>query len=266
MRSKKLVVVYAVILFLIVFLITFNSVCAITQIDARFDVSSADAKQKAEKIQDELDGYLRKNFLFFDTDTVKEIFEREENSHFKVLSVEKSFPNKITVNVREKYECYAFYDKTLQKYAVTDASGEVIALKDDASNNLSGNNVAVSGFTLQNAEAGQTLSVKESEQKAFAGVKAALAYFENMHGGVRTNIVSVEYDAKREGVTAFFTQEGVIFYFTNIQKYTDELFKEVFEKYALLSDYQKTHGRINASIQDDNKINVGDWTPHDIIE
>ena len=47
MRSKKLVVVYAVILFLIVFLITFNSVCAITQIDARFDVSSADAKQKA---------------------------------------------------------------------------------------------------------------------------------------------------------------------------------------------------------------------------
>ncbi|MFQ7035013.1 MAG: FtsQ-type POTRA domain-containing protein [Candidatus Borkfalkia sp.] len=132
MRSKKLVVVYAVILFLIVFLITFNSVCAITQIDARFDVSSADAKQKAEKIQDELDGYLHKNFLFFDTDTVKEIFERKENSHFKVLSVEKSFPNKITVNVREKYECYAFYDKTLQKYAVTDASGEVIALKDDA--------------------------------------------------------------------------------------------------------------------------------------
>ena len=78
MRSKKLVIVYAVILFLIVFLITFNSVCAITQIDARFDVSSADAKQKAEKIQDELDGYLRKNFLFFDTDTVKEIFERKE--------------------------------------------------------------------------------------------------------------------------------------------------------------------------------------------
>ena len=256
MRSKKLVIVYAVILFLIVFLITFNSVCAITQIDARFDVSSADAKQKAEKIQDELDGYLRKNFLFFDTDTVKEIFERKENSHFKVLSVEKSFPNKITVNVREKYECYAFYDKTLQKYAVTDASGEVIALKDDASNNLSGNNVAVSGFTLQNAEAGQTLFVKESEQKAFAGVKAALAYFEKTFGGVRTNIVSVLYQAERDGISVFSTQEGVEFYFTNIQKFTEEMFAEVFELYSSLSDGEKTYGRINAAVQDNGKLNV----------
>ena len=256
MRSKKLVIVYAVILFLIVFLITFNSVCAITQIDARFDVSSADAKQKAEKIQDELDGYLRKNFLFFDTDTVKEIFERKENSHFKVLSVEKSFPNKITVNVREKYECYAFYDKTLQKYAVTDASGEVIVLKDDASNNLSGNNVAVSGFTLQNAEAGQTLSVKESEQKAFAGVKAALAYFEKTFGGVRTNIVSVLYQAERDGISVFSTQEGVEFYFTNIQKFTEEMFAEVFELYSSLSDGEKTYGRINAAVQDNGKLNV----------
>lgn len=55
MRSKKLVIVYAVILFLIVFHITFNSVCAITQIDARFDVSSADAKQKAKRYRTNLD-------------------------------------------------------------------------------------------------------------------------------------------------------------------------------------------------------------------
>lgn len=256
MRSKKLVVVYAVILFLIVFLITFNAICAITQIDARFDVSSADAKQKAEKIQDELDGYLRKNFLFFNADTVEQIFEREENSHFEVLSVEKSFPNKITVKVKEKFECYAFYDKALQKYAVTDASGEVIALKDDVSNNLSGNNVAVTGFALQDAAAGRTLNVKESEQKGFAGVKAALAYFEKTLGGVRTNIVAVEYQAERDGITVFSSQEGVKFYFTNIEKCTEALFAKVFQTYSSLSDGEKTNGRITAAVADNGKPNV----------
>ena len=41
MRSKKFVIAYAVVIFLIVFLITFNCVCSITQISVGIDQISA---------------------------------------------------------------------------------------------------------------------------------------------------------------------------------------------------------------------------------
>ena len=66
MRSKKFVIVYAIIILLVVFLITFNSVCAIRQFDVRFDVASRQAKAQSAAIQEELDTYLKKNFMFFD--------------------------------------------------------------------------------------------------------------------------------------------------------------------------------------------------------
>ncbi|MFQ7035012.1 MAG: hypothetical protein ACLRTQ_04660 [Candidatus Borkfalkia sp.] len=87
-------------------------------------------------------------------------------------------------------------------------------------------------------------------------MKAALAYFEKTFGGVRTNIVSVLYQAERDGISVFSTQEGVEFYFTNIQKFTEEMFAEVFELYSSLSDGEKTYGRINAAVQDNGKLNV----------
>ena len=84
MRSKKIVIVYAIILFAIIFVIAFNSICAITQMDVRFNVSSDYAKQKTIKIQNDMNEYLKKNYLFFKTDTVEKYFENEENVHFKL--------------------------------------------------------------------------------------------------------------------------------------------------------------------------------------
>lgn len=262
MRSKKFIIVYAIVLFLIVFLIAFNSVCAITQIDVRFDVSSSEAKTKAERIQDELDGFLKKNFLFFDTGKIEDIFAREENAHFKLLSVKKRFPNKIFVDVCEKYEYYAFYDVPSQKYYITDAAFEVIALSDSIQNNLSGNNIEIKGFTAPNLTVGEVYSVELAQQIYFKGVGEALAYFDRSLGGVRASIVSVTYDTDREGIVSFETQEGVQFYFTNIEKSTSQLFEEVCRIYNGLSDGEKTYGRIMASVTVDGGLNVA-YTPKD---
>ena len=66
MRAKKYVVIYAVAVFLIIFLITFNSVCAITQFDVKYNVGSAQMTQAAQRVQSTLeDRYLNKSYLFF---------------------------------------------------------------------------------------------------------------------------------------------------------------------------------------------------------
>lgn len=256
MRSKKFVIIYAIILFVVVFLIAFNSICAIKQVDVKFDVSSHVAKEKSVELQKEMNGFLKKNYLFFKSQDVEKIFDREENAHFKLLSVEKKFPNKVTVKVVEMYESYAFYDSVNQKYFVTDVNGEVISIKDDVQNNLSGHNVAINGFSFNPVNVREIVSVASNEIKYFDGVKAALAYFDTALDGVRTNIVSVDFDSIK-GTALFQTQEGVQFYFTDISKYNDDLFGIVCDTYQnVLSDGEKTYGRIAAFVKDDNTSDV----------
>ena len=65
MKSKKLVIGYAIAVFLLIFIITFNSVCSITQFDVRFETGSAAAARSAETVQGRLNEYLNKSYLFF---------------------------------------------------------------------------------------------------------------------------------------------------------------------------------------------------------
>lgn len=256
MRSKKFLIFYAVVIFVIVFLITFNSICAIKQVDVKFNVSSQVAKEQSVELQKEMNGFLNKNFLFFKSGEIKKIFDREENSHFKLLSVEKNFPNKVVVKVTEMYESYAFYDSVNQRYIVTDTNGEVIVFKDDVKNNLNGNNVDIKGFSFNLVNVGDSISAVDSESMYFKGVKSALSYFNAAFGGVRTNIVSVEFNLQK-GTALFQTQEGVQFYFTDMSKYSNALFEKVSDVYRnSLSDGEKTYGRIAAFIKDDNKPEV----------
>ena len=261
MRSKKFVVVYAIVLFLIVFLIAFNSVCSITQIDVKFDVSSGEAKEQAEKIQNELDGFLKKNYLFFDTERIEDIFKREENSHFRLLSVKKHFPNKISVEVCEKYEHYAFYDADSEKYYITDDSLEIITVKESATNNLSGNNIAVSGYTLTGVSVGEKLSVAKGQEKYFDGLTSLLSYFEKNVQDLRANIQSVEFFS--QGAASFQMQEGVKLYFTDISKYSDALAEKVLNTYLGLEDNEKTYGVIYCAVTTGGDPNVF-WSAKDL--
>lgn len=256
MRSKKIVIVYAIILFAIIFVIAFNSICAITQMDVRFNVSSDYAKQKTIKIQNDMNEYLKKNYLFFKTDTVEKYFENEENVHFKLLSVAKKFPNKIIIEVEEMFEYFAFYNQSENNYYVSDKFCEVITIKDSVKNNLSGNNIEIKGFNLNLVEVNEKIGVIQEQIQYFNGVMSALNYFDTAFDGVRTNIVSVSFDETTYSVV-FQTQEGVQFYFPNISKYSEQLFELVANTYQNeITDDKKTSGRIAAYVKDDNSPDV----------
>ena len=131
LRVAVVAVSVLIAVFVLVFIIAFNSVCSITQFDVRFETGSASAAQSAEKVQERLNGYLNKSYLFFKTanvdDIVAEICE-EDGTYLKVVSVQKKFPNKVTAVIEEEYEQYAFYSEADNKYYVTDADGKVLAV------------------------------------------------------------------------------------------------------------------------------------------
>ena len=190
MRSKKFVIIYAVVIFLIVFLITFNSVCSISQFEIRFEAGSAEMQTSAENIQARLDDeYLKKNFLFFKESTITSVVAEESGGYLEVTEIEKHFPNRITVRIREKYECYAFVKDG--KYYVIGDDGTVLAIKDQNVNNITGRNVEIAGFQFEEPAVGEVFSVSARQSQAY---DALLALFEQIEAAqMRGNISKIEY-------------------------------------------------------------------------
>ena len=190
MRSKKFVIIYAVVIFLIVFLITFNSVCSISQFEIRFEAGSAEMQTSAENIQARLDDeYLKKNFLFFKVSTITSVVAEESGGYLEVTEIEKHFPNRITVRIREKYECYAFVKDG--KYYVIGDDGTVLAIKDQNVNNIAGRNVEIAGFQFEEPAVGEVFSVSARQSQAY---DALLALFEQIEAAqMRGNISKIEY-------------------------------------------------------------------------
>ena len=190
MRSKKFVIVYAVVIFLIVFLITFNSICSVSQFDVRFNAGSAQMTAAAKRVQERLDEeYLHKSFLFFKESSIAEVVAEEGGGYLKIDGVEKHFPNRISVSVREVYECYA-YEKDGKYYAVGD-DGTVLSVNDTNVNNIDGRNVEVVGFRFEDIAVGEVFSVSEKQAAAFKALHTFFAKIEER--SLRGNILRVEY-------------------------------------------------------------------------
>lgn len=256
MKSKKYVIGYAIAVFVLVFIIAFNSVCSITQFDVRFETGSASAAQSAEKVQERLNGYLNKSYLFFKTanvdDIVAEICE-EDGTYLKVVSVRKKFPNKVTAVIEEEYEQYAFYSEADNKYYVTDADGKVLAVKESADNNISENaaNVEITGFTCSSAAEGETLGADESVQ--FSLLIYLLSVADEKLGGAFGRFSKIEYLVNKydDEFFCFTFTEGVKIWLTNIMaedSREDECFSAALDAYAGLSDAEKTYGYLLAVV------------------
>lgn len=266
MRSKKLVIGYAVAIFLLIFIITFNSVCSITQFDVRFETGSAAAARSAETVQERLNAYLNKSYLFFKESNVYDIVDgvcAEDGSHLKVTSVQKRFPNKITVRIEEEYERYAFYSQADNKYYITDADGKILAVADSASGTVQGEglgNVPITGFTYTASEAGSMLTAQQSSQ--FALMMKLLAKADEMLGGIRGRFSSIEYGslAERFEYFCFTFTEGLKVWLLDIdsaESHTEECFAAALEKYAGLSDALKTYGYLNPVYVTDAESGTG---------
>ena len=268
MKSKKLVIGYAIAVFLLIFVITFNSVCAITQFNVKFETSSAGATASAKTVQERLDAYLKKSFLFFKEKNVYNVVDKvceEDGTYLEVLSVKKTFPNKVTVSVAERYEKYAF--SVNGKYYITDTHGEILAVKEDNANNIGGNNIDIKGFTFAEAETGRIITADEEEMFSVLMTLLNTTADEKL-GGIRGRIASAKYISRGSGLTVkddlfvFTFTEGIkiVLEHQNIVdgeanpitiEERQKCLADAIDHYNGLTDSQKTFGYIFSYKQSD---------------
>ncbi len=251
MRSKKVVIVYAVAVFLIVFLITINTVCAITQFEVYYTVESAIMEESAGNVQKTLEEkYLHKSFLFFDESKVSEVVAQESGGYLEVMSVEKNFPNRITVRVRERMETFAFRLENSEKYYVIGDDGTILSVSDENKNNIAGKNIEIRGISFgAEQKVGDVFAVASGDEDAYQALNVIFA--ELNARGMRGNVTTIDYASVGGSDPAYTysyfyvnTVEGVRFWIVSPEEDTQRKIVEVLDIYASLSDAQRLDGYI----------------------
>ena len=121
MKLKKGLVILIIALFAFVVTFSFFGIFSVKKIDATFAVSE---NTSVEELQEKFDSLLNKNLLFL---TEQEVYDcLKDNQYMEVVSVEKSFPNVIKVDVKERREIY--YIQCGENYLVTTADGFVLRM------------------------------------------------------------------------------------------------------------------------------------------
>lgn len=262
MRAKKYVVIYAVAVFLIIFLITFNSVCAITQFDVKYNVGSADMTRAAQRVQNTLESrYLRKSYLFFKDSDIREVVADEGGGYLEITDISRTFPNKISVTVREKFENYAFVAEgqdadgnlVYTYYAVGD-DGTVLAVSSENKNNITERqNIEIAGFEFPAVQVGEKFAVSEGFEDAYSALQTCFSVISEK--GLRGNILRIEYDGffdlpdPSRWLAQFIIdcKEGVQIIIPDPQISTQEKAEKAFAEYLSLDevgDIGRMEGRI----------------------
>lgn len=273
MRAKKLIILYAVVLFLVVFAVTFNCVCAIARFDVWFEVSSM--TEEAQRVQARLEEeYGGKSYLFFGQEDVETIVLEEGGGYLTVESFSKTFPNVIHAEVREKLEVLSV--KLGDKYYAIDKDNTVLAINDTAVNNVSGNNTALYGISPRDpdnpVQVGEKLTVAAKDAEAFAAMLDGYKKMDSVLGGARSNVVAMRYsddlaDLEYGGTDLFIEMsEGVCVWIIDPLEDIESKMTRAMEAYLGLGDAQRTYGYITVASADGEADYRAEEPPFSVAE
>lgn len=237
MQKKLFVISSAVAVFVIVFLIAFSAVCSISQFDVLYAAGSPQMVAASEEIQQQLEEkYLRKNYLFFEEENIREVVAQVGGGYLEVTGIEKTFPNKISVSVKEKYEAYTFVLN--DTYYVVGDDGTVLNIDTENHNNIEGRNIEIVGIGFNEPEVGGKFAVTEEYSGAYAALQTFIAGVNENR--MRGNILRITY-RQEEGydpanwlTNAWFiveTVEGVQIQILDPARYAEEKTSKALEMY-----------------------------------
>lgn len=190
MQKRIFVISSAVAVFIIVFLIAFSAVCSIAQFDVVYDAGSQQMIAVSERVQQQLEEkYLRKNYLFFEEENIREVVADEGNGYLEVTGIEKIFPNKIRVTVKEKYEAYTFVLN--DTYYVVGDDGTVLSIAAKNENNIAGRNIEIVGIGFNEPKVGEEFTVTTEYRSAYSALQTLIGEIKSR--GMRGNILRITY-------------------------------------------------------------------------
>lgn len=255
MNTKKVTVILIAIAFGLVVLFSCVGLLAIKKVEVKYAVS--ENRNDTDQVQKSLDTFLGKNLLFLDVNEVRTAIGNQP--YMEILSVDKKFPNVLSMNIRERKETYRLTDgeKTYilnEQGIILNDTGELkqgrkiidlsfIAFRDTPNSTLK--------ITVESAVVGEKI-VTSNDAVVYETLKVAnkvglsdcisKIYIEDCTGN--------EYDV------SFETHTGAKIYVVEFMQDGERKCLTAFNVYdTVASDYQKRFGLIESSyIEDQLKV------------
>ncbi|MBE5756836.1 MAG: FtsQ-type POTRA domain-containing protein [Clostridiales bacterium] len=228
MKHQKIFSLIITIVFVIVILACAILTFSIKEINLNFSTTEK-LNEDTLLAQEEVDEYLNKNLLFFNTKKIEKTLEKY--TYFDIISVRKSFPNKIEVEIKERQEGY--FVKYGENCYVLDVEG--FCLKQVDASYDTAELVEVLGVKFVDVQVGKKVCT-ENEEVFDTALKMAKSV--NVGNCIKQMTV---YDKKDNEAVLFKvrTDVGVL-----IRKIKDDGVKktqEAFSVYDYMTDYQKSY-------------------------
>lgn len=247
--KKRVILTTAVafVLLLAVIAAGLNAVFTVTYVKADFVTCSSEGGDEAEKLQKQLDEFVGKSTTFLDLDEVRGVVEKYPC--FRIGTLEKKFPNTISLTVYERSETFAF---ALDGggFAVLDENGRYLYEKEENVNRTGGRNVLLEGFGLEITAEGYALG------NAFDGFLALYAVFAEQLSDPRANMETVSFGTEGSNFSYFSIRmrEGYLIKIYDPDSRIEDKAAKSLEEYLSVSDGERIYGRITVLERRDGEI------------
>ncbi len=239
---KSILTAFIVVAFVAIAVFSVFSVFVIKEVTPSFTVTT-NCKSQTDEIEEKLNSYKGQSLLFLNLEEVKN--DLSVNPYLEIVSVEKSYPNSLIVEVEERIERYVVkYDGA--SYAI-DGNGFVLAKNDFYTQNLPLLEVTIGSTPTVS----KPLSIIESERQLFS-VALTTVYNPNY----TNNIEKIQVVKGLEvSDIVLSTTTGVTIEIWNAQSKGEEKLTLGFTTYdQLLTDRDKYTHRVCVFEKDDGSL------------
>lgn len=230
-NGKKIAIIIATI-FVIAVVVSAAILFSVKKISVEYDVYGDRAD--TVEISKSMDTFKGKNYLFFNTDKVKE--KLKDYPYYEILSVEKQFPNVINVKLKKRIETFSV--KFGAATYVLNEDG--ILLNSDGS--TSGENkvidVTTEGIEVKTAVLGAKL---ETSDDALFLSALSMAKIANLSDFIKS--VEIISETEKKDVI-FYTFTGVKITIIHADERGAEKIEKTLSAFEEASDYVKSYSEI----------------------
>ena len=224
-----------------------------TDIDLTVESVDGSPENVSELCEGELIKYKDANLIFLDVDKIKNQLNAL-SGYIEVIKVEKTFPNKIVVSVKERVEQYSIIAS--DKIYALDGNFCVLSQKDSFKNNVTGTdnlliNIPQSDFDV-NLSIGNKLNVYDQATSSY--LSAGASYLCEIKDCVESVSLTVKKDGIYSRKLTLKMKEGVVFNIFKADEKTVEKLRATYEFYLSLEN--KGVGEYITVLEDGGNITV----------
>ena len=251
MNTKKITVILIAIAFGLVVLFSCVGLLSIKKVEVKYAVS--ENRSDTDQTQKALDTFLGGNLLFLDVNEVRTAIANQ--AYMEILSIDKNFPNVLSVSIRERKETYRLIDG--EKTYILNEQG--IVLNDTGELTQGRKVIDLSFIAFRNAP---NSTLKITVESAVVGEKIVTSndavVYETLKVADKVGLsdciskIYIEDCTGNEYDVSFETHTGAKIYVVDAMADGERKCLTAFNVYdTLASDYQKRFGLIESSYVED---------------